>query len=177
MATRITTLLPPGAYNSGGITSVRVLDWEDFISFGFLSAGLYDSCIVTEVQRSGDFADVQAKVAKYTGPISGRIINHSLETFIETLDGDYTAQLFLATRRRYVVIFDGYNGKSYVFGYEAGAVPVYTGQTDGAQGYIVTFNAPSAYPLFEVTAAALRETTPTIKWLPDFTHGAYCEIK
>jgi hypothetical protein len=174
MATRITTLLPPCAYNSGGIPSVRVLDWEDFISFGF--AALYDSCLITEVQRSGEFADVQAKVAKYTGPLSGKIINHSLETFVESLAADYTAQVILASRRRYIVIFDGYDGKSYAFGYEAGATPVFTGQTDGAQGYVITFTAASSYPLFEVAPEALLATSPTSLWIPDFNNGAYCEI-
>lgn len=176
MATRITTLMPACGYNPGGITSVRVLDWEDFIGFGFESGALYDSCLVTDVERAGDFADVQAKVAKYSGPINGKIINHTLETFVESMEANIIAAIHLASRRRYVVIFDGMNGRAYAFGYEAGAVPTYTGQTDGAQGYVITFSAPSIYPLFEVTAQALTDNIPTTNWLPDFTTGAYCEI-
>lgn len=176
MATRITSLMPACGYNPGGITSVRVLDWDDFTAFGFAGGALYDSCLVTAIERSGEFADVQAKVAKYTGPINGKIVTHSLETFIESMDADIIAAVHLASRRRYVVIFDGMNGKPYAFGYEAGAVPVYTGQTDGAQGFIVTFTAQSIYPLFELTPEALTANEPTVNWLPDFINGAYCEI-
>lgn len=176
MATRITSLMPVCGYNPGGITSVRVLDWDDFIGFGFESGALYDSCLVTAIERSGEFADTQAKVAKYSSPINGKIINHTLETFIESMDAGIIAQIHLASRRRYVVVFDGMNGKAYGFGYEAGAVPVYTGQTDGALGYMITFTAPSIYPLFEITPEALVESTPIVNWLPDFINGAYCEI-
>lgn len=176
MATRITKLVPACGYNPGGIASVRVLDYEDFIGFGFESGGLYDSCLVTDVERSGEFADVQAKVAKYSGAINGKIINHQLETFVESMEADMTAQIHLASRRRYVVVFVGADGRAYGFGYEAGAVPVYAGQTDGAQGYMITFSAPSIYPLFEITAQALIENMPVVKWLPDFNNGAYCEI-
>lgn len=175
MATRITTLLPACGYNPGGITSVRVLDFADFIGFGFEDGALYDSCLVTSVERSGEFADVQAKIAKYSGPLNGKIINHTLETFIESMESDFIAAIHLASRRRYVVIFEGMNNRAYAFGYEAGAVPVYTGQTDGALGYMVTFSAPSVYPLFEIVSEALKENTPTVDWLPDFTNGAYCE--
>jgi hypothetical protein len=165
--------MPVCGYNPGGIPTVRVLDWEDFTGFRFAGSGLYDSCLVSAVQRSGNFADVQAKVAKYSGPISGKIIVHTLETFIEGFD--LISAIHLASRRRYVVIFDATNGRSFAFGYEAGAVPTYTGQTDGALGYLITFTAPSIYPLFEVTPAALLTSTPTTKWLPDFINGAYCE--
>lgn len=176
MATRITTLMPACGYNPGGITSVRVLDWDDFAAFGFSGAALYDSCLVTEVERTGEFADVQAEVAKYSGPLNGKIITHTLETFIGSMSADMIAAIHLASRRRYVVIFSGMNGRSYAFGYEAGAAVTYTGQTDGSQGFIITFTASSIYPLFEVTAQALIDNTSAGVWLPDFVHGAYCEI-
>lgn len=176
MATRITTLKPPCGYNPGGITSVQVLDFDDFIAFGFTNDALYDSCLVTQVQRSGEFADVQEDVAKYSGPISGKIITHMLETFVGALEAQYIASLHLASRRRYVVIFNGMDDRAYAFGYEAGASVVYNGQTDGALGFLVTFTCQSVYPLFEVTPEALQDNAPTSKWLPDFTNGAYCEI-
>lgn len=176
MATRITNLMPACGYNPGGINAVRVLDFDDFIGFGFSGGALYDSCLVTKIERSGNFADTQAKAAKYDGPINGKIVTHKLETFIESLDADFTSAIHLASRRRYIVIFEGMNGKPYAFGYEAGAAVSYTGQTDGALGYIVTFTAASIYPLFEVTPQALIENKPTVNWLPDFINGAYCEI-
>lgn len=176
MASRITTLMPACGYNPGGITSVRVLDYDDFIGFGFEGGALYDRCLVTDIDRIGNFADVQAKAAKYSGPISGKIVTHTLETFVESMEADIIAAIHLASRRRYVVVFDGMNGRAYAFGYEAGAQPVYTGQTDGAQGFIITFAAPSVYPLFEVTPQALLDTTPTSNWLADYVTGAYCEI-
>lgn len=168
--------MPACGYNPGGITSARVLDWDDFVAFGFAGSALYDSCLVTSIERAGDFADVQAKVAKYSGPISGKIVTHTLETFIESLDADFISAIHLASRRRYIVVFEGMNNKAYAFGYEAGAVPVYTGQTDGALGFIVTFTAPSTYPLFEVTPEALASNLPTTNWLADFSTGAYCEV-
>lgn len=177
MATRITTLKPPCGYNPGGITAVQVLDFDDFVAFGFLNSALYDSCSVIAVQRVGDFADVQPDVAKYTGPITGKIITHTLETFVESLEASYIAALHLASRRRYVVIFSGMNDRSYAFGYEAGATVTYNAQTDGGLGYMVTFTAQSVYPLFEVTPDALINNLPTTKWLPDFVTGAYCEIQ
>jgi hypothetical protein len=175
MATRISTLKPNCGYNPGGIKSVQVIDFDDFIAFGFTGGALYDSCLVTEIQRSGEFADVQADVAKYSGPISNKIVTHTLETFIGSLEAAYIASLHLASRRRYVVIFDGMNGRTYAFGYEAGAAVTYSGQTDGGLGYIVSFTCPSVYPLFEVTPEALAQNLPTVKWLPDFINGAYCE--
>lgn len=177
MASRITNLKPPCGYNPGGIKSVRVLDWEDFIAFGFAGGALYDSALVTEIQRSGEFADVQANVAKYSGPISGKIVNHTLETFVESMQADYIAALHLASRRRYVVIFDGMNDRPYAFGYEAGAQAVYNGQTDGGLGFLVTFSCASIYPLFELTPDALEANNPTTTWLADFTNGAFCEVQ
>lgn len=175
MASRITSLTPACGYSPGGIQNVRVLDWADFGGYGF--NGLYDTCLVTALERSSDFADVQAKAAKYTGPLTGKIVTHTLDTFIESLDADLTAQIHLASKRRYVVVFDGMNGKPYTFGYEAGATVNYNGQTEGANGYLVSFVAPSIYPLFEMTPEALAGTSPVINWLPDFTTGAYCQIE
>lgn len=181
MATRITTLKPACALNPGGIQSVSVLDYDDFLGFGFAGGALYDSCLVTEIHRAGVFAEVQADAAKYSGPIStpstAGIVTHTLDTFIESMEASYIAALHLAAKHRYIVLFTGMNGRNYVFGYEAGAVPTYSAQTDGATGFTITFSAPSIYPLFEVTDAAINQNISTIKWLPDFIYGAYCEVQ
>lgn len=175
---RIQNINPSCAYNVPGIDRVSLLDYEDFIGFGFDADDLYDNCLVTEIQRAGTFSDLEVtENAKYNSSYQNGVYTHTLETFISGLSADVVQNLHLGTKRRYVVIFRTNAGRFHVFGYEAGARLTYANQTDESTGALVTLRADSIYPLFEVIAAAFETTQPVIEFVPDFELGAYCIIQ
>lgn len=171
---RVANLKPPCGYTVEGLASIWLLDFEDFRGYRFDGDDLYSNCLVTDILRAANFIEVSAPdlVAKYS--TSGSYI-HSLETFVGTLDALTISNLHLATKRRYVVVFGGNNGKYYTFGYEAGAVVTYQNQTAEGFGALININAPSRYPLFEVTPDALERFITGGVFVPDFTNDAYCE--
>lgn len=153
MACRIQSLKPPCAYNVEGIRRIFLLDYEDFIAFGF--GGLYDSCLVTALLRSGDFVEVETpNSAKYSS--TGTYV-HTLETFVGALNAETLATLHLATKRRYLVVFQTNAGQYFTFGYDQGATVTYAGQTAEATGCLITVTAATAYPLFEITEEAFNQ--------------------
>lgn len=173
---RITNMKPPCGYNLEGIDEIRVLDFEDFEGYKFEGDDLYGNCKVIAILRGGEFAEVSAPdSAKYGSTISGNIYSHVLETFIPSLTAAILANLHLATKRRFVVVFRSKMGAYYTFGYEAGAAFTYTTQTPESLGATVTLTAASVYPLFEAGAEALL-TGLTGEYKPDFVNGAYCAI-
>lgn len=173
MACRISTLKPACNYNTGGIQTLSVLDWDDFKGYGF--AALYDACLVTDIERVAEFVDVQADTAKYASSMAGRVTTHSVTSFVSEMSAAMISALHLASKRRYVVLFfDG--TKYFTFGHEAGATLAYALQTDGARGAAIVFNCLSLYPLFEVTADAVAGLNMAYTFLPDFVTGAYCEV-
>lgn len=171
---RITNLKPPCDYSVEGIAKVWLLDFDDFKGFRFDGNALYSNCLVTDILRVGEYVELNAPdmVAKYSSTGS---YAHALESFIGTLDASTISNLHLGTKRRYVVVFLGNNGKYYTFGYEAGATLTYQNQTAEGFGSLVNLSAASRYPLFEVTPDALNRFITGSTFSPDFNNGAYCE--
>jgi hypothetical protein len=171
---RIQNIKPPCNYSVDGIAKIWLLDWEDFKGYRFEDNGLYSSCLVTDILRVGEFIELHAPdmVAKYSS--SGSYL-HTLESFVGGLDASTIANLHLGTKRHQLVVFLSNSGKYYTFGYEAGAVLSYQNQTSDGFGSLVNLNAPSKYPLFEVTAEAMVRFICPYKFNPDFENGAYCE--
>lgn len=152
MACRIQSIKPPCAYNVEGIQRIILLDSADFIGFAFDGDGLYNNCLVTDIYRGGDFAELQTPdSAKYSSNSAGV---HNLETFIGELSAFSLANLHLATKRRFIAFFQTNAGKYFTFGYRAGAFLTYANQTAESLGSLVTLSADTNYPLFEVNAAA-----------------------
>lgn len=176
MACRIQSIKPPCAYNVEGIQRVYLLDFDDFQGFKFDGDDLYADCLVLAVQRSAAFVELETQdTAKYTSSITGGLYTHTLETFISALAAETLANLHLATKRRYLVLFQTKEGRYYAFGYDAGAAVTYANQTAEAVGSLVTASASSIFPLFEVTAAAMTDEAPySAEFLPDFDFNTYC---
>ena len=171
---RIKNIKPPCGYTVEGLAKIWLLDFEDFRGFRFDGNDLYSNCLVTDILRVGDFIELAAPdlVAKYSS--SGSYV-HNLESFVGTLDASTISNLHLATKGRYVVLFRGNNGNYYTFGYEAGAAVTYLNQTAEGFGSLVTVNAPSRFPLFEVTPDAVNRFVTAYTFNPDFDNNAYCE--
>lgn len=159
MACKLKNIVPVCSYNVDGIDGIKVLDFADFQGFDFLGEALYDSGTVTQVYASGNPATLPAgEGTKYTGDQKTGLYIHTLETFIPSSTGEILAALNLATRRRLIPFYRTRAGRWYTFGYEAGAVLIFTGQTAEVVGNLVTISAASIYPLFEVDPAALTFT-------------------
>lgn len=175
---RIQNLKPPCDYGLAGLTSIQLLDREDFAGFRFDGDDLYSNCLVTALYRSADLVDVAApdNGARYTSSLQNKIYTHTLETFIADLSAPVIADAHLSTKRRYVPVFGLPTGKFFTFGYDAGARVSFSGQTSDAIGVLLTITANSIYPLFEVAADALA-VEYGIEFVPDFGGSAYCEIK
>lgn len=153
---RIKSILPVCDYNVEGVNEVRLIDFADFQGFGFLDDNLYDVCIVYRINASGTLKTLPAgEGTKYTGDSKSGLFTHSLETWAPGLTGANLSTLTLATKRRQVVLFKTVAGRWYTFGYEAGAAVNYTNQTADQVGSLITINAGSVYPLFEVLPEAL----------------------
>ena len=176
MACRITNLKPPCGYNTEGIYSILLLDFEDFGGFAFDGDDLYNSALVTAIYRGGDWVELDspALVARYTSTRNNGVYAHQLETFVSDLSADLLAQLHLATKRRQLVVFKTYSGRHFTFGYEEGAALTYQSQTADNIGAIVTLTAASVYPLFEVTADAVTGGFWRATWRPDFETYYVC---
>lgn len=156
MGIRIKSILPDCDYNVEGISEVCLIDFADFQGFGFLDDNLYDVCIVDQINASGTLKTLPAgDGSKYTGDSKSGLFTHSLETWAPGLSGANLSTLTLATKRRQVVLFKTVAGRWYTFGYEAGAAVNYTNQTADQVGSLITINAASIYPLFEVLPEAL----------------------
>lgn len=155
---RIQHLVPPCGYREGGIDSIRLLDFDDFNGFEFGGTGLYDDCLVTDVLREGNFAEVDAPdTAKYNSVLQNGVYTHTLETFVGELSAELASALHLATKRRYIVVFRSKSGRHFIFGYEAGALVSYASQTADGIGSLVTISATSIYPLFEVSGQVMTD--------------------
>lgn len=153
---RIQNLTHPCGYQLEGVDAIGLVDFEDFEGFKFDGDDLYDNCYVVAVRHRGDLVDVASpEPAKYTSSYQSGIYTHTLETFISDLSAEMVSMLHLATKRRYLVLFRTKGGTYHTFGYEAGAVVVYAGQTSGGTGALVTITATSVYPLFEIDSRAM----------------------
>ncbi len=145
-------------YQVEGVDEIHLLDYENFGGFTFEGDGLSTTGVITEMRRDWKLIDVSAPdaTAKYSSTRQNGLYTHTLETFVPELSGEMQARLDLAARRRFLPIFRGKNGRYFIFGWEAGATLTYTNQTDGGLGSLVTLEASSIHPLFEMTAQALH---------------------
>lgn len=175
MSCRVKNLKPPCGYSLDGIAKIWLLDHDDFSGYRFDKNDMYSNCLVTDILRIGDYIELEAPdmVAKYAG--TGNY-SHSLDSFISTISHETISNLHLATKRRHIVVFLANNGRYYTFGYEAGAVLSYQNQTAEGFGHLVNLNAPSRYPIFEVTADAMGRFIAAHIFKVDFDNNAYCEI-
>lgn len=146
---RITNIKPPCGYVVEGIAQIWMLDFDDFGGYRFRDNENYQNCYVTDVLRTGTLIELSAPdmIAKYSSEGS---YQHTVETFVNDLSAEVIANLHLATKRRYVVVFRLNSGRFFTFGYEAGAAVSYQGQTAEGQGAVVVLRAASIYPLFEL---------------------------
>lgn len=157
MGCRILNIKPPCEYKVDGIASISVLDFEDLDRLRFNGDDLYSNCLVTGVLKSGMFAEVNVTdTAKYSSSLQNGIYTHTIETFISELSAYMSANLHLATKRRYVVFFRTNTGRYFCFGYDAGASVTYANQTTEGTGSLMTLTTNSIYPLFEVAKEAFN---------------------
>lgn len=160
MACRIQNLKPPCAYNLGGLSSIHLLDFDDFKGFRFEDDKLSNTSYVSAILRIGDFTVLDAPDgAKYSSTLNNKIYTHTLETFIGDLSAQTSSNLHLAKKRRYVPVFKLKSGKYFTFGYDAGATLSYTNQTSEVTGALVTLTAQSIYPLFQAGENAMNAST------------------
>lgn len=175
MQTRVTSLLAPCDYQIGGISKIILIDLEDFKGLKFSGDNLYDTCNIEAITYIGTPFEINTPdTAKYTSALSGKTTSHTLETFIPTIDADLQAQLLLASKRKYIVIFIGNNSDWYLFGYDNGASLSFNGQTNDGIGSLVTITAVTPYPLF--TIAPFTESAPfsNFVWVPAPDYGYTC---
>lgn len=141
---------PKCGYNVPGIERINLLDFDDYRRVEFDGDTLYNKGIISAIHYSGEAVEIEVtETSKYTSTLQNGVYNHKIETFINELSGHLLADLHLATKRRYFVLFKANNGRYFAFGYEAGATVIYTAQTEGGIGAMVTISADSIYPLFE----------------------------
>lgn len=170
---RITNIKPPCDYAVEGIAQIWLLDWDDFDGLRFEGGLNYDICRVKDVLRRNAFVEIDAPymVAKYS---STGTYTHVVETFISGLKGDNIANLHLATKKRFVVLFKTNAGTYHLFGYDSGATVSYASQTAEGIGSLLTITAGSIYPLFETTANVFKTSTVISMFSPDFINNTYC---
>lgn len=172
MSTRISNIKPACGYSVEGISHLRLIDFDEFDGFEF-DGGTPESCRVTQVQSAGSPVEVntQGAFTKYNAGANA----HTVETFVPELSADMQRNIYLASKRRYVVLFRTLAGRWHAYGYEAGASVTFTNQTGEAIGSVLTISAQSEYPLFEVTDQAAAMVLPKVFWRLDFNNLNYCE--
>lgn len=155
MKCRSLNLITPCNYITEGITSIALLDFDDFVALKFEDDSKYDTSYVTAILREGDFIELDAPIsAKYTSTLNAGIYTHKLETSIKDLSKYFSRNLHLATKRRYIVMFRAKNGRDFLFGYDTGALLSYANQTEEFIGSVVVLTASTIYQLFEVEGEA-----------------------
>lgn len=151
MKCRATSIVTPCDYSRQGISNIRLIDLEDFEGLRFERDARYDTNLITAVLHTGAPISIDTpNSARYVMSMDRGTYTHSIETFVKELGAYFTKNLHLATKRRYIILFDT-QGKTFLFGYKQGASLSYTNQTEGATGSMVTLSITSKYPLFEVS--------------------------
>lgn len=147
-------------YNSGGIEQILLLDMDDFKAYRFTDDGLYDSCFVERirVKQTGYIELDTTGESVFTETRENGLFTQRITTFVRSLAAEKTKGLLLAGRRTYLVVFASRSGRLFSFGSDGGARVEFT-QTSGAlgevEGYQVTINKKSIYPLFEIDRNAI----------------------
>lgn len=148
-------------YNSGGINQLLLLDIADFKNYVFRADGLYDTCFVERIKVSkASYIEFDTTTeTTFTESLDNGTYKQQLNTVIRTLHADTTRDLLIATKRRYLVVFSSYAGRLYSFGSDAGAQISFsqsTGKQGEYEGYAITIEKKSLYPLFQIDMEALR---------------------
>lgn len=148
-------------YNSGGVSQLLLLDIDDFKTYRFLDDGLYDTCYIERirVKRTGYIEFDIENETNFTEKNENGIYIQSLSTYIRGLDAEKTSQLLLATKHTYLVVFVTNTGRIFSFGSDGGASVSFsqaTGKIGEVEGYTITIEKKSIYPLFEADTNALK---------------------
>lgn len=175
MNTRVTSLLAPCDYQVAGMSKILLIDLEDFKGVRFNNDALYDSCNIDAITYLGTPFEINApETAKYTSTLSNKNTTHTLETFVPSLGADLQADLLLASKRKYIVVFVDNTGVWHLFGYTNGASLSYSNQTAEGAGCLVTITATTPYPLFSIKP--FTESAPFFNhiWVPFPDAGYTC---
>lgn len=168
MRCRIGSKLKPCEYTPQGISAIKLLDTNDFVSLEFKEDGLYSNNLITKIRRKGGFVEIESPItAKYTLTRQNGRYTHTLETFLEDLSYTNLADQDLASKaRKYVVLFRTNVGKWFLFGYDPGASFSFSSQTEESTGSLIKLAESSEFPLFGVDANALTDLKPLATYEP-----------
>lgn len=157
MSCRIKNIAPKCGYRVNGVYGIWIMDTEDLEFLKFKNDELYDTCLVSDIRRIGDFIEIDTPdTSKYSSALQNGVYTHTIETFIRELSSEVITQLHLSTKRRYVVFFKTNIGRYFCFGYGVGATITYSGQTTDGTGCLMNISVSSIYPLFEVEESAFN---------------------
>lgn len=141
-------------YNSGGISEIYLLDYNDFVSYHFFNDSNFDTCIIDEINASGNPVLLDSvDESNFNETYNNGIYTQQLTTFIRSIDGLKTNSLLTASNRRYVVIFKTYQGNYYTFGQDGGVSLSFSqvvGQIGETIGYNILLTKESIYTLYEL---------------------------
>ncbi|WP_165022190.1 hypothetical protein [Dysgonomonas sp. ZJ279] len=144
------------AYNSGGITSLHLLDIKGFEHYIYKDDKQFDECFVDSIVVSLPYSRLDTvHESNFAETHENGVYKQTLTTFVRTLEGTKLSNILLASVNKYLVVFKTSQGKGYTFGSDGGASLSFTqqtGQLGEAAGYTITIGKNSVYPLFEIDA-------------------------
>lgn len=148
----------------GGIAEILLLDIRDFLKYRFKDDANYNVCFVESIQTANDkFIHIETtSESRFSETNESGIYKQSLNTFIRSLDAEKTASLLLANTNKYIVVFRGFQGKTFCFGSDGGASVSFTQQTGKngeIEGYSIEITKQSIYPLFETNLNNTEQIT------------------
>lgn len=162
-------------YNLGGISSILLLDKEQFWGYEFADDDLYHEFLVSKVFRAADYIELDiVDESLLNQTFTNEIYKHELKSFVRVAHAKTTSLLEYARRKRFVVFYKTKQGQYFTFGSDGGVQLSYTIQSDAAQGVngmAISMVKNSIYPIFEVTKDAIFNIPA--HFIPDFD-GAYC---
>lgn len=143
------------AYNTGGISSIFLLDIESFHSYRFTNDKLFDECFVETINISDyNYIDVEAiESSKFQESLENGIYKQQLTSFARILGGTKTSNLLAINSKKYLVVFKTFENKYFCFGSDGGASVSFSqisGEIGGSSGYNLTISKNSIYPLFQI---------------------------
>lgn len=165
MACKIKNIKPCG-YSAPGVLRIALLDLEDLQGVEFS-----DLATIATVQRLGEFSELIASSgAKYSSAEIKGGHSHTLETFVPSLSGEVSAELWKASKNKYLIIFIDGQGLAHAFGIDSPATLTFQASTEEG-GFAVSINSNSKYPLLEVADLTFEARAD---YVPDFDGGAFC---
>lgn len=150
-------------YNPGGISGIYLLDIRDFVAYRFREDGLYQKAYVEAIYRSPSavfFRIEHVNESHFTEEKrKDGVYAQTLGTFVHTLDAQKLEALLVVGVNRYVVVFRTMQDTWFTFGSDGGVSVEFTqitGQAGETNGYAVSLNKESVYPLFEAEKDVLE---------------------